>query len=156
MTFNKIQRIWAASFGMLVLATLSTGVPAQAQAPWAEPFLRVMSDLRAARAYVAADPRPQNGNEKNHEINEITAAIQDIKAAAIDDGKDINFNAPTDSQGMAAGPLHEAIRLLRKAHDDCANTIDVPNQAGLKVRAMRHIDEAKATLLRFLNESGTM
>ncbi len=113
-----------------------------------------MSDLRSARSYIMADPRPQNGDEKRHEIDEITAAIREIRKAAIDDGKDENYNTPTDSVGMASGPLHEAVRLLRKAHEDCSGGADLPNAIGMKLRALHHIDEARDTLIRFIHESG--
>jgi hypothetical protein len=154
-TIEKTSRILKSWLGVLVVATISTGTAAKAQLPGSPPYLEALSDLRAARAYIAADPRPQNGNERSHELDEITRAIREIKKAAIDDGKDLNFTPPTDSQGMAAGPLHEAIRLLRKAHDDCFGATDMPNAVGMKIRALQHIDEAKATLLRYLSESGT-
>jgi len=131
------------------------GIRAQAQLPGAPPYLHVLSDLRTARAYILADPRPQNGNEKGHEIDEITKAMKEIKRAAVDDGKDLDFIPPTDAKGMAAGPLHEAVRLLRKAHEDCSGAEDMPNAIGMRNRALNHIDEAKSTLLRYMTEAGT-
>ena len=141
--------------GVLASGVIAMGVSAHAQIPGAPAYLHALSDLRTARAYIMADPRPQNGQEKRHELDEIGAAIREIKNAAIDDGQDPDFNPPTDARGMAAGPLHEALRLLRKAHDDCFGAIDMPNAIGMKFRALKHIDEAESTLQRYMSEAGT-
>jgi len=150
MKMGKIREIFAKCMGVLVAGMFSMGVSAQAQLPGAPRYLHALSDLRAARAYIVADPRPQNGNERDHEIHEIQEAIKEIKKAAIDDGKDVDFVPPPDAQGMAAGPLHEAVRLLRNAHDDCFGAEDMPQAIGMKMRALRHIDEARDTLLRYM------
>jgi hypothetical protein len=140
--------------GMLVVSACALSLPAHAQQglPGAPAYLHVISDLRLARAYIQADPRPQNGNEKAFEIAELTKAIQEIKAAAIDDGKDPSFSPPPDTQGLASGPLHEAIRLIKRARADCNGAIDTPNAAGMKFRALHHIDQAQGTLIGFLRE----
>lgn len=146
---RKIPGISAVCVVMVALVVLIGGTRAQAQVPGSAAYLHAISDLRSARGYLEADQRTQ-GPEGRHIAEEITKAIREIKNAAIDDGKDLDYVPPTDSRGMAAGPLHEALRLIRKAHDDCAGGIDMPNAVGMKMRALRHIDEAQDRLSRLI------
>jgi hypothetical protein len=125
----------------------------EAQVPGAPAYLHAITDMRMARAYIEADQRPEFYPQKRHAVQEITAAIIEIKGASIDDGKDPNYAPQTDSRGMASGPFHEALRLLRKAHDDCNSGLDLPNAAGMKFRALQHIDEASHTIDRMIRES---
>lgn len=155
MKIERNYRICAVGLGVLLLVVLSIGTRAQAQLPGAPPYLKALSDLRTARALIQADGRPQNGNEKHHEIDEINEAIKAIKAAAVDDGQNLDYNPPPDAQAASLS-LHGAVRYLRKAHDDCFGAADLPNAIGMKERALRHIDEAANTLVRFMKESGTL
>ncbi len=75
-------------------------------------------------------------------INQIDAAIGEIKKAAIDDGKDVHDHmGATDVEGRP-GRLHKALELLRKTHDDVAREEDDPMVKGLRNRAVGHIDAA--------------
>jgi hypothetical protein len=150
---RRMNSVLAICMVVPFLAVLST--PTQAQVPGAPAYLHAISDLRLSRAYIQADMSAGHQREKAHAIDEITKAIQEIKNAAIDDGKDINYGPPTDAHGMAAGPIHEALRLARKGHDDCYAGIDLPNAVGMKMRALKHIDEATNTLQRIMVTSGT-
>jgi hypothetical protein len=60
-------------------------------------YLRALSDLRDARAHLQ---RPDGGELKDQEkkaVHEIDGAIDEIKKASIDDGKDVNDHAPIDA-----------------------------------------------------------
>ena len=155
MKIERFSRNWVMLLVAMFVVTVSMGTQAKAQLPGSPPYLQALTDLRMARAIIEADARPQNSNEKHHEIEEINGAIKEIKAAAIDDGKDLGYNPPPDAQGTSVS-LHGAVRFLRKAHDDCFGAADMPSAIGMKIRALRHIDEAKDTLLRFMKESGTL
>jgi hypothetical protein len=140
---------------LLTVAILAGGqaIEAPAQMPDAPAYLHAITDMRMARAYLQADNRPEFNRQKGHAIQEITAAINEIKKASIDDGKSPDWVPPTDTHGMASGPFHEALRLMRKAHEDCSGGMDMPNAIGMKFRALHHIDEARDTLDRMIRES---
>src|SRR5271157_4096925 len=105
-------------------------------------YLHVLSDLRDARAHLQ---RPDGGHLRHEEedaIHEINSAIDEIKKAAIDDGKDLNDHPPVDSRMDWPGRLHRAIELLNKAHQDISKEEDNQFAQGLQERAMGHIDKA--------------
>ena len=80
--------------------------------------------------------------EEEHAIEEIDKAIDEIKRAAIDDGKNLNDHPPVDARMDRAGRFHRALELLDKAHNDIAREEDDPSVRGLRNRALHHIDEA--------------
>jgi hypothetical protein len=139
---------------LFVVVLFSSSTSASAQVPGAPAYLHAISDLRMARAYIKADTRAQFDHERHHAIHEIDAAIQEMKHAAIDDGKDLDYSPPVDARGMAAGPLHEALRLTRKAYEDCSQGVDLPNALGMRMRALGHIQDARDTLDRVIHEMG--
>jgi hypothetical protein len=117
---------------------------ADADMPGKHPYyLHALSDLRAARWMLEhrAGDAAVSGQE-DVAINEIDAAIGEIKKAAIDDGKDIHdHKGAADVQGQP-GRLHKALDLLRKTHEDVAREEDDPMVKGLRNRAVGHIDAA--------------
>jgi hypothetical protein len=80
--------------------------------------------------------------EEEHAINEIDKAIDEIKRAAIDDGKNLNDHPPVDARMDRAGRFHRTLELLNKAHNDIDLAEDDPSVRGLRDRALHHIDEA--------------
>jgi hypothetical protein len=80
--------------------------------------------------------------EEQRAIDEIDKAIDEIKRAAIDDGKNLNDHPPVDAGMDRAGRFHRALELLDKAHNDIAREEDDPSVRGLRDRALHHIDEA--------------
>jgi tetratricopeptide (TPR) repeat protein len=133
------KSVLALSFITLVLAF---GVQA-APAPQGHPaYLHALSDLRDARAHLE---RPNHGELRQQEkdaIKEIDKAIDEIKKASIDDGKDISDHVPVDAHLPWDGRLHKALDLLDKAHNDIAKEEDDRFAVGLQQRAMDHIDKA--------------
>ncbi len=130
------------------LALLPCG--AQAQVPGPHPaYLHALSDLRLARAYL-------NDNwtweavrqDDNHAIQEIDAAIREIKHAAIDDGKNLNDHPPVEGHLGPRDRFARANDLLARAHHDLDHAEDVPEARGLRDRALMHIDEAHNTVDR--------
>jgi hypothetical protein len=119
---------------------------AQAQAPGPHPaYGYALQDLRLARAYLndgwAWEAVRQ---EDNHAIAEIDAAIHDIKAAAWDDGKNINDHPPIDMHLAWHDRFGHAEDRLKAAHNDIAQAEDVHVSRDLRDRALRHIDAAEA------------
>ncbi|MFY9802526.1 MAG: hypothetical protein WA211_21310 [Candidatus Acidiferrales bacterium] len=131
------------SFIALAIVFLSSFANQPLQAQGKHPaYLHALSDLRDARAHLQ---RPDGGPlraEENDAIHQIDEAINEIKHAAIDDGKNIDDHAPVDIHAPWAGRLHKAHDLLVKAHNDVGREEDNPTTRGLQVRVLGHIDRA--------------
>ncbi|HEX4383135.1 MAG TPA: hypothetical protein VH083_09310 [Myxococcales bacterium] len=129
---------------MLALATALV-LPAAAQAKGEHPaYLHALTDLRHARAQIESRGASSGKMFKDEEvaIHEIDEAIREIKAASIDDGKNLNDHPPVDLKMDRAGKLHRAEELLHKTHDDVGREEDHAEVRGLRDRALRHIAEA--------------
>jgi hypothetical protein len=133
---------------LLFLFLAAMALVASADNPGRHPYyLHALSDLRDARAHldkIGADDRIDN--EEQHAIEEIDHAIDEIKRASIDDGKDIHDHVRVDLHMPRRGRVRKALELLDKAHHDVAQEEDDPNTRGLQERALRHIDEAHHTV----------
>jgi hypothetical protein len=127
---------------MVAAGLLALSAPATMQAqqvPGPHPaYLHALSDLRAARHYLhdgwAWGPVRHDDDAA---IGQIDAAINEIKIAAIDDGKGVNDPFPIDR-----GLSRKANELLAAAHHDLDRAEDVPQARGLRNRALMHIDQA--------------
>ncbi len=111
--------------------------------PAAHPaYLHALTDLRTARAHLQ---RPDGGELRDQEkkaIHDIDDAINEIKKASIDDGKDLNDHPPVDSHLPWPGRLHRALELVDKARQDISHEEDNGFAQGLQQRAFDHIDKA--------------
>jgi hypothetical protein len=106
-------------------------------------YLHALTDLRWARAFLE---RPANVVVKWDErraIQEIDAAIREIKEAAIDDGKNISEHEPVDRPTWG-GRLQRALELLGKARGDISEEEDSPSGRvhQLRIRSLEHIANA--------------
>jgi hypothetical protein len=132
-----------ARFSPLLLALLIP-LGAQADLPGKHPaYLHALSDLRAARWML--EHRPGDAAVSGDEdvaITRIDETINEIKKAAIDDGKDIHDHPAVDVKADHPGRLHKADELLHKVHADIAREEDDPMTRGLRDRAIHHLDEA--------------
>jgi len=117
---------------------------AHAEQPGRHPaYLHALSDLRHARAHL--ERRGGDSQVKWDEkvaIAEIDAAIDEIKRASIDDGKNIYDHPPVDNRLDWGGRMHRARELLDAAHRDVKQEEDNERTRGLQIRALRHIDAA--------------
>jgi len=105
-------------------------------------YLHALSDLRDARAHLQ---RPDGGELRDQEkkaVHEIDEAINEIKKASIDDGKDLSDHVPVDANLDWRGRLHKSLELVNKAHNDVAREEDNSFAQGLQQRALEHIDKA--------------
>jgi tetratricopeptide (TPR) repeat protein len=105
-------------------------------------YLHALSDLREARAHLDRHDHGELRDQEKKAIHEINDAINEIKKAAIEDGKDLNYHPPVDARLDWPGRLHRAIELLDKAHNDIAREEDNRFAEGLQQRALGHIDRA--------------
>jgi len=126
------------------IAVLS-GRPAHADFPGAHPYyLDAIADLRVAKFILS---RPSGGTyAMAHEqagIAEIDKAVAEIKAAAVDDGKDLR-NAPkgVDIPPDFSGRLRRTAEILHKVEKDVNREEDDPYVRGLRDRSLVHIRAA--------------
>lgn len=132
---------------VMALVAVATSLPLTTQAqqvPGPHPaYLHALTDLRAARHYlndgfVWAPVK----RDDDAAIREIDAAIQQIKMAAIDDGKGLSDPFPIDTSLSPQGRFRKADELLFSAHNDLAKAEDVPQSRGLRNGALGHVDHA--------------
>jgi tetratricopeptide (TPR) repeat protein len=129
----------------LALGMIAAAIPraTAAQGKDHPAYLRALSDLRQARAYLQ---RPDQGvlkEEEKRAIRDIDSAIEEIKKAAIDDGKDLNDHPPVDAKMEWKGRLHQAVELLDRAHRDVTEDEDNRFAQGLQQRAKEQIARAR-------------
>jgi len=137
--FKLARFVWLLGFAALAILGVS---PIEAQQHPA--YLHALSDLRDARAHLQ---RPNHGALQQQEqdaISEIDKAIHEIKAASIDDGKNIDDHLAVDEHLEWGGRLRRANELLGKAFSDIDKEEDNPETHGLKRRALEHINAARA------------
>jgi hypothetical protein len=136
--------MFLALLGILVLNPKAASAQ---QVPGPHPaYLHALSDLRLARAYLDQIAWPPVQRDEEHAIREIDAAINEIKKAAIDDGKDLADHPRVDVNMRPDGRFRKALELLDKAHNDTARAEDVPQARGMRDRAVHHIDQAHGTV----------
>src|SRR5271155_2075410 len=125
---------------LLLLSGSSSARPAPR--PDHPAYLHALADLRDARAHLQ---RPDGGELRDQEkkaVHEIDDAINEIKKASIDDGKNLNDHPPVDTRMPWDGRLHRALQLLDKARQDISQEEDNRFAQGLQERAFIHIDKA--------------
>jgi hypothetical protein len=107
-------------------------------------YLHAIADLRHARAHLERPGHVTMRTAWNEAVatGEIDAALHEIKAAAIDDGKSLNDHPPVDVGLDWPGRLHRSLELLRNARHDCEQAEDNGSVQGLRERAILHIDAA--------------
>jgi tetratricopeptide (TPR) repeat protein len=106
-------------------------------------YLHALSDLRAARWMI--EHRPGNWQQTEDEIaavKKIDEAINEIKKASIDDGKDINDHPNVDEKPDHMGRLHKAVDFLNKAKEDINKEEDKSVAQDLRAKANNKIEEA--------------
>ncbi len=133
----------AAAFAVLLMTTF-----AAADTPGSHPaYLHALTDLRHARAHLqGATPNARIDADEQRAIDEIDAAIREVKEASIDDGKNLNDHPPVDAGMDRPGRLRRALELLDQAHNDIDMHESDGYAKGVKKRALHHIDEARKSV----------
>ena len=132
---------------MMAVATAAGVLPmtmSAQQVPGPHPaYLHALSDLRAARHYLHDNwAWAPVKHDDDAAIREIDNAINQIKAAAIDDGKGLEDPFPIDTSLSPHDRFRKADELLFSAHNDLSKAEDVPQARGLRNRAIGHVDRA--------------
>jgi hypothetical protein len=141
---NKMKQIAAGTACVAGLVCAAAPQAGAQQVPGPHPaYIHALSDLRAARHFLndgwAWAPVKADDNAA---IREIDAAINAIKAAAIDDGKGLNDPFPIDTHLTPQNRFAKANELLWSAHNDLSHAEDVPMSRGLRNSALMHVDKA--------------
>jgi hypothetical protein len=154
---HRLKAVLFAATGFAVLAGCVAAPPPRVvvvQQPERHPaYLHALTDLRAARWLIEHRPGDwaQTADE-GESVRQIDAAINDIKKAAFDDGKNINDHPPVDEHPDHRGRIHEALQLMNKARADIAREEDNAFANGLRSRAIEHIEGAIHAARRVFNE----
>jgi hypothetical protein len=143
----KLSKIFASTVVLLaLLVLLGIGAP-QLKAQNHPAYLHALSDLRLYRYLLdRASPNPVFDAERQHAIAEIDAAIREIKAASIEEGKNINFHPPADAELTPGNRYRKAREAGNAAWADINREEDNGYAHGLKHRALNHIEEANHTI----------
>ncbi|HEX4449618.1 MAG TPA: hypothetical protein VH143_02055, partial [Kofleriaceae bacterium] len=121
--------------------------PPPPPAPAAHPsYLHALTDLRSARGFLRRPARTTVKWDENRAIREIDAAINEIKHASVDDGKNIDDHPPVDDGMVWGNRLQKALELVETARRDVNQEEDNGFANGLKNRAIGHIDLAARAL----------
>jgi hypothetical protein len=125
-----------------VLIGCATAPPPPPPAPHPA-YLHALSDLRAARWLIEHRPGDwQQSADEVEAVHRIDSAINEIKHAAIDDGKNLAYHPAVDERPDHRGRIHEAIDYLRRARTDVSSGENNAFANGLRDRAIVHIDGA--------------
>jgi hypothetical protein len=106
-------------------------------------YLHALTDLRQARFLLEKPAKPEVKWDEGNAVREIDAAINEIKQAAIDDGKPLEDHPPVDAKLHHRDRLRKAEELLHKAAADIDEKEDNGWAKGLRGRANGHIHNAE-------------
>jgi hypothetical protein len=134
------SKLFISALIMAVLLPLVT----RADAPGRHPrYLHSLADLRAAR--MSLERRPGDAAVAEHEavaIQEVDRAIQEIRVAVVEDGKEADRRGHEDAALDRSGRLRRALELIREARADIAMPEDNREARAMQTRALRHIEIA--------------
>jgi hypothetical protein len=154
----KFIKISVSSIALIALFALFGFGARSAKAQYDHPrYLHALSDLRLMRAYVDHwTPNERVDEEQQHAIDEIDAAIREIKMASIEDGKDLRDHAPIDAHLTWGSRFRKAREAGNAAWHDINEEEDNDYAHGLKRRALDHIEEANHTIDRIVRHLEAM
>lgn len=138
---------------VVLLSLLSLPVGVFAQAPGRHPgYDHALSDLRYARALLEHGPQwGRVARDDERAVAEIDRAIQEVRRAAWEDGRNPNAHPPVDAHWLPDERLRRAQDLLSRARHDLDHEEDNPAARGLRERAWMHIDEAQHAVAHALS-----
>lgn len=145
---NLTKTILLFAFAALLTTFAVADTPGQHPA-----YLHALTDLRHARAHI--DKFTTDGRKDSDEakaVRAIDAAIDDIKKAAIDDGKNLNDHPPVDESWDRTNRFRRALELLDGACRDIDQHESDGWARGVKHRALGHIDEARRAIHHAMHE----
>jgi|ERR1700761_7885024 len=134
--------------GMAVILALPFVVMAQRHPG----YLHALSDLRYAHALLEHGEWGRVGAHREHAIGEIDRAIEELRRAAMDDGKNPEAHPPIEERWEPRDRLHRAEEALGRAREAISREEDNPAAREWRDRAMGHIDAARRSVHRAIEE----
>jgi hypothetical protein len=130
------------AFSVAVFALSSLGASAQTLPGKHPAYLHALTDLRSARWLLEHQPGDAKVYaEEDVAITEVDATINEIKRAAIDDGKDLHDHPKLDVRDHGSRLLR-SIENLKKARADINREEDNPETRELRRHSLEHLDRA--------------
>jgi hypothetical protein len=127
----------------IAVAILAVLTPLAAVAQRHPGYLHALSDLRYARALLEHGEWGRVGPHRERAVNEIDRAIEELRRAAMDDGKNPNGHPPIEERWEPRDRLHRAEEALGRAREAITREEDNPAAREWRDRAFRHIDAAR-------------
>jgi hypothetical protein len=106
-------------------------------------YLHALSDLRYARALLEHGEWGRVGPERERAVGEIDRAIEELRRAAMDDGRNPDQRPPIEERWEPRDRLHRAEEALGRAREAITREEDNPAARAWRNRAFRHIEEAR-------------
>jgi hypothetical protein len=116
-------------------------------------YVHAMSDLRLARAYLAHPGNDAVSDDERVALHAIDQALREMWRAALNDGKNPDWQAPIDARLHGADRFHMAVQLLNKARQDASHDESDPWVRDLQGRILHHIDEAQRATWHAYNDA---
>lgn len=146
-TMSKRHNFISAVLAMGLMLGLMGGVLSGARADGQHPhYLRALSDLRYARAWLLAPEPKWQHNDVLRSISQIDLAIAEIKRAAIDDGKNTSDHPAVDANLKGMDRMRKVVALLLNVRIDLTNEHEDDKKAlGWRRAALKHTEDALNT-----------
>ncbi len=110
-------------------------------------YSHALQDLRFARAVLERNEGwGRVAADEGRATGEIDRAIEELRRAAMDDGRNPNDHPPVDMRWEPRDRLHRAMEALDQARDRIGREEDNSSAREWRNRAFRHIDEARRAL----------
>lgn len=127
----------------LAVVAVAAAMPFAAMAQRHPGYLHALSDLRFARALLEHGDWGRVGPDRERAVGEIDRAIEELRRAAMDDGRNPNAHPPVAPGWMPGDRLRRAEEALGRARESISREEDNPAAREWRDRAFRHIDEAR-------------
>jgi len=149
---KKLILAAVAAFALLACILPATSRVAQAQPGARHPhYLRALADLRQARGLLdRLTPDERLDENQAAAVKAIDEAIRDIKAASIDDGKDLHDHLPIDPHIDSPNRFKQAQQALGAARRDVNEAEDNPETRELKHRTLDHLRVADSLVVAIM------
>lgn len=122
---------------------LTVALPLAVMAQRHPGYLHALNDLRFARALLEHGDWGRVGPDRDRAIGEIDRAIEELRHAAAEDGKNPNIMPRIEPGWMPGDRLRRAEEALGRARESITREEDNPAARAWRDRAFRHIDEAR-------------
>lgn len=130
------------------------GAPLPPPRPAVHPrYLSAISDLRYARALLWRQDWREVMRDQRAATEEIDRAIAAAKAAAVDDGRNIDDHPPIDARISWEGRFRKALELLDSAERDLSFEEDNRVSASWRSSAIRNVQNAKTFVSKAMRDS---